>query len=200
LVISDEIYDQIIFDGRKHYSFANVSEEAMKRTIIVNGVSKTFAMTGWRLGWLIAEEDIAGAAAKISSHTISCASSVSQKASLEAMKAGFGCVETMRNEYQKRRDVLKNMLSDMPSLKIAPLEGAFFAWLDISDYIGKKWKSTPVLSSDELASYLLKEHHVALVPGHAFGDDKALRISYAASEEDIRKGIGRLKKGLSQLD
>lgn len=200
IVISDEIYDHIVFDSRRHYSFANVSESAAERTVIVNGVSKTFAMTGWRLGWLIAGTEIASAASKIASHTISCASSVSQMAALAALKEGFDCVELMKEAYEKRRNIVSEMLSEIPSIVTAPLQGAFFAWIDISDYIGKVYRGKKIASSDDMTTYLLKERHVALVPGQAFGDDKAVRISYAASESDIKKGIERFKEGLLALN
>ncbi|MBN1619354.1 pyridoxal phosphate-dependent aminotransferase [candidate division WOR-3 bacterium] len=200
IVISDEIYDHIVFEGRRHHSFANVSESAAERTVIVNGVSKTFAMTGWRLGWLIAGTEIASAASKISSHTISCACSVSQMAALAALKEGFDCVNKMKEAYEKRKNIVRDMLSEIPSIITAPLQGAFFAWIDISAYIGKAFKGKVITSSDDMTTYLLKEKHVALVPGQAFGDDKAVRISYAASEGDIRKGIERFKEGLLALN
>lgn len=199
-VVSDEIYDHIVFDGKKHHSFANVSQEATKKTIIVNGVSKTFAMTGWRLGWLIADQIITEASSKIASHTISCASSVSQMAALSALNGGFNCVNEMKNAYEKRRDLLKIIISEIPSIRTAPLEGAFFAWIDVSGYMGKKYAGKTIATSDDMTTYLLKEKHVALVPGQAFGDDGAVRISYAASEEDIRKGLERFKEGLAELN
>jgi len=199
LILSDEIYDRIIFNGLKHNSISSFSDESRRRTIIVNGVSKTYAMTGWRVGWLVAEENIVNNAIKIQSHTTSCACSVSQKAALEALTGSQDCVDKMRNKYEKRMNIVKNLLKDIPEINTAPIEGAFFAWIDVSKYYFRSFKDLKITSSLEMTDYLLDKNLLAIIPGIAFGDDNAVRISYAASEMELHKGIERLHKGLSDL-
>ncbi|KQC11859.1 MAG: hypothetical protein APR63_03805 [Desulfuromonas sp. SDB] len=197
-IISDEIYDHIVFDDLQHISIASVDPQAKQRTIIVNGVSKTYAMTGWRIGWNVAESDIINNSVKIQSHTTSCACSISQWAALEAVTGNQDCINQMSSAYQKRKNLLLNKLKSIDHLEAAPIQGAFFAWLDISWFL-EKCTNSKIKSGLDLTDYLLEQKHLAVVPGNAFGDDYAIRISYAVSESDLSEGIKRLEQGLMEI-
>lgn len=197
-IISDEIYDHIVFDNLPHISIASVDPQAKQRTIIVNGVSKTYAMTGWRIGWNVAESDIINNSVKIQSHTTSCACSISQWAALEAVTGNQDCISQMSSAYQKRKNLLLNELKTIDHLEAAPIQGAFFAWLDVSWFL-ENCTESKIKSGMDLTAYLLEQKHLAVVPGSAFGDDSAIRISYAVSESDLSEGLKRLEQGLIEI-
>lgn len=198
-IISDEIYNYLIYNNLKHFSTAEISEEAKDRTIIVDGVSKTFAMTGWRIGWLIANEKIIKISSKIQSHTTSCASSISQKAANAALNGDMSDIYNMKVAYEKRKNLIKKLLDNIPNISFVPPEGAFYVWVDISFFFNKYINSKLIKNSEDISNYLLKEKYLVVVPGSAFGNDSYIRISYAKSEEEITEGLKRFKDALSLI-
>jgi aspartate aminotransferase len=198
-VISDEIYEYIVFDG-EHVSILNVAPDLKDRVVLINGFSKGFAMTGWRLGYLAAHNDIVSAVSKIQSQETSAPSSISQKAGEAAYNGSLDEVETMRAEFKKRRDYLVDTLNSFEGVSCFSPGGAFYVFPDISHYIGsKKPDGSPIGSSTDLCLYLLDEFGLALVPGDAFGEPNGVRLSYAASMGDLREAMTRFEKGLSSL-
>jgi len=197
LIISDEIYEHINFAGQ-HNSIAQF-EKIKDRVIVVNGVSKGFAMTGWRIGYIAAQETIAKACEKIQGQFTSGASSISQHAALSALSSNLDETHKMCDEFKNRRDLLLNLLKDVSGVKTNVPDGAFYLFPDISEYIGKSDGENTINSSKELCMYLLNQHSLALVPGEAFGNGNCIRISYAASTEVIEEAIRRLKSGLETL-
>jgi aspartate aminotransferase len=198
-VISDEIYEYIVFEG-KHVSILNVAPDLKERVVLINGFSKGFAMTGWRLGYLAASNEIVNAVSKIQSQETSAPSSISQKAGEAAYKGNLNEVETMRSEFKKRRDYLVKTLNALDGVSCFTPGGAFYVFPDIAQYIGtKKPDGTAIESSTDLCLYLLDEFGLALVPGDAFGEPNGVRLSYAASMADLEEAMSRLKKGLASL-
>jgi aspartate aminotransferase len=198
-IISDEIYEYITF-GHKHTGILQAAPDFYDRTVLINGFSKGFAMTGWRLGYLAAPQQVANAVAKIQSQETSAPSSISQKAGEAAYKSGLDAVNSMREAFQKRRDFLVEKLQSTDGVRCFKPEGAFYVFPDVSAYFGKKTPGNKKIStSTELCMYLLEEHGLATVPGDAFGEPKGIRISYAASLDTLKAGIQRLREGLSLL-
>jgi aspartate aminotransferase len=187
-ILSDEIYEKLVYDGAKHVSVASFSSEVYNSTIVVNGFSKPYAMTGWRLGYLAAPKDVAAKIDSLQSHSTSNATSFAQKGALAAYKGPQECVEEMRLEFDKRRLRMCELLDGIPSLSYVKPQGAFYVMVDISRN-GQ--------SSVQFAEKLLEDQKVAVVPGVAFGDDKTIRLSYATSMENIEEGLKRLKKFVS---
>jgi aspartate aminotransferase len=196
-VISDEIYELINFEG-KQVSFASL-DGMYDRTITVNGVSKGFAMTGWRLGYVGAPIWIAKACAKIQGQFTSGANSIAQKAAKAAVLADPSVTDYMVEAFATRRDLVQRLLEDIPGLKVNRPAGAFYFFPDVSAFLGKSAAGRTIRTTTDLCMYLMEVHHVALVTGEAFGDDHCIRISYAASESDLVKACERLKKGLGEL-
>ena len=198
-IISDEIYEYIVFEG-EHVSILNVAPELKDRVVLINGFSKGFAMTGWRLGYLAANNDIVGAVSKIQSQETSAPSSISQKAGEAAYKGDLDEVVAMRDQFKKRRDYLVNALNNMKGVSCFTPGGAFYVFPDISHYIGHKTPAgSEIGTSTDLCLYLLDEFGLALVPGDAFGEPNGIRLSYAASMKDLEEAMARLKKGLNSL-
>ncbi|HEY8403627.1 MAG TPA: pyridoxal phosphate-dependent aminotransferase [Flavobacteriales bacterium] len=196
-VISDEIYELINFSG-KTQSIAAIGN-LMNRTITVNGVSKAFAMTGWRIGYIGAPKWIADACNKFQGQITSGANSIAQMACKAAVEADPSVVKPMIDVFKKRRDLVYDLMSEIPDIKINKPEGAFYFFPDVSAYFGKSDGNTTIHSGTDLSMYLLQNELVAVVSGGAFGDDNCIRISYAASEEVLTKAIARIKNGLSKL-
>ncbi|MFH1004365.1 MAG: pyridoxal phosphate-dependent aminotransferase [Bacteroidota bacterium] len=201
-VISDEIYEHINFIG-KHESIAQF--DAMKeRTIVVNGASKSFAMTGWRVGYLAAPLWIAKACDKIQGQFTSATCSIAQKAMHCAAELDVSIIYPMRDAFKRRRDLVYELLKEIPGVKTNFPNGAFYFFPDISYYLGKKnlffREGSKIKSSSDLCMYLLEKGHVALVPGDAFGDDNHIRISYAAAEDKLMEAMKRIKKALGELE
>lgn len=196
-VISDEIYEHINFSG-KHESLAQF-ESVYERVITVNGVSKGFAMTGWRIGFIGAPLWIAQACEKMQGQFTSGTSSVSQMAALEAVKANPTVTYDMRDAFKKRRDLVLSLLKEIPGLKTNVPDGAFYIFFDISSYFGKSYNSVTIKNSSELSMFLLEEGGVALVSGDAFGDDNCVRFSYATSEDKLIEAVKRVKETLAKL-
>ncbi|MDY2693212.1 MAG: pyridoxal phosphate-dependent aminotransferase [Prevotella sp.] len=196
-VLADEIYEHINYTGR-HASIAQVP--GMKeRTIIVNGVSKAYAMTGWRIGYIAAPEWIVKGCNKLQGQYTSGPCSVSQKAALEAYTASQQCVEDMRVAFERRRNLIVELAKDIPGLEVNVPEGAFYLFPKCSNFFGKTDGTRVINSSTDLAMYLLEVGHVATVAGDAFGDPQCFRMSYATSDDNIRESMRRIKECLAQL-
>lgn len=196
-VIADEIYEHINYIGR-HNSIASVP--GMKeRTIVVNGVSKAYAMTGWRIGFIAAPEWIVKGCNKLQGQYTSGPSSISQKAAVAAYTASQECVETMRKAFERRRDLIVSLIKDIPGLDVNEPEGAFYVFPKCSSFFGKSDGSRTICNSTDFALYLLEVGHVATVAGDAFGDLECFRISYATSDDNIREAMSRVKAALARL-
>ena len=196
-VLADEIYEHINYIG-KHASIAKC--EGMKeRSIIVNGVSKAYAMTGWRIGYIAAPEWIVKGCNKLQGQYTSGPCSVSQKAALEAYIASQDCVEEMRQAFERRRDLIVELAKEIPGLKVNVPEGAFYLFPKCSSFYGKSDGERTINSSTDLAMYLLEVGHVATVGGDAFGDPNCFRMSYATSDDNIREAMRRIKETLAKL-
>ena len=199
LILSDEIYEYINFEG-SHVSIINAAPDLKDRVILVNGFSKGFAMTGWRLGYLAAHKDIVAAVSKVQSQETSAPSSISQKAGEAAYTGNLADVERMRAEFKNRRDYIVQALNDIEGIKCFKPEGAFYVFPDVSHYLNTTTPSgTSIHSSTELCLYLLDECGLAIVPGDAFGEPNGVRLSYAAAMSDLEEAIARLKQGLTNL-
>ncbi len=199
LVLSDEIYEYITFDG-EHTSIAQVAPDLKDRIILVNGFSKGFAMTGWRLGYLAATPEIVSAVDKLQSQETSAPSTISQKAGEVALKGDLSEILAMRDEFKKRRDFVVDALNAIPGVKCFRPNGAFYAFPDVSAYFGKKTPAGQEISgSTDLIMYLLDEAQIATVPGDAFGEPNGIRLSYATSMANLEEAMRRLKKALEVL-
>ena len=197
-IISDEIYEHINFIGG-HQSFAQF-DFIKERVITINGVSKGFAMTGWRGGIMAAPKWIAQACDKIQGQFTSATSSITQKAMHKAMELDFDTyIKPMRDAFLKRRDLVLSLMKDIPGLKTNVPQGAFYVYPEVSYYFGKKYKDYLILNATDLTLYLLDEGHLALVPGAAFGEDRYIRFSYATNEENLIEALKRMKDALSKL-
>jgi aspartate aminotransferase len=199
-VISDEIYEKLVYDDAEHISIASLGGEVKERTIVVNGLSKSHAMTGWRIGYAAGPADIVKAMTNIQSQSTSNPASIVQKAAVEALTGPQGFVEMMRREFDERRRFLVGSLNDIEGVSCSMPSGAFYAFPNTSKIYGRRFGDRMISSSSDLALYLLEDAGVALVPGAAFGDDDYIRISYATSKEDIAKGVERIKGALARLE
>ncbi len=197
VVISDEIYEHINFIG-KHESIAQF-ENIKEQTVIVNGVSKAYAMTGWRIGYIAAPEWIARACQKIQGQYTSGACAISQKAAIAALNECHDSVVEMRKVFHKRKNLVTRLLKDIKGIKTTTPTGAFYSFPDVSYYFGKSDGKTTINNATELTLYILDNAHVGTVTGSAFGDDNCIRISYAASEKDLTEALYRIKKLLGNL-
>jgi aspartate aminotransferase len=197
-VISDEVYEKIIFDGRRHLS-PGAFEEIREKVITINGVSKAFAMTGWRIGYMAGSADVVRTAALVQGHMLSCVNSIAQKAAVAAISGPDTKAAAMAKEFERRRNVAVHELRAIPDLGVVLPEGAMFFFLGIGAYLGKSFKGKVLRTSVDLASYLLEEGHVALVPGEAFGEGDALRLSICSPTDELTEGIHRFRQGLLEL-
>ena len=199
LIISDEIYEKIIYDDTEFVSIAALSNEIQQRTITVNGVSKAYAMTGWRIGYAAGPEKIIQALNKIQGQATSAPNSIAQKASIAALCGPQTQVDNMRREYQKRRDYIINELNAIEGIDCNIPSGAFYAYPDVSKLYGSKYGGQVITDSVGFCAYILEKAQVALVPGLAFGTDDFVRISFATSMENIKTGMGRIKLAVEKL-
>ena len=196
-VIADEIYEHINYTGH-HESIAQF--DGMKeRAIIINGVSKAYAMTGWRIGYMAGPEWIVKGCNKLQGQYTSGPCSVSQKAAEAAYTQSQACVEEMRQAFERRRDLIVSLAKEIPGLEVNVPEGAFYLFPKCSSFFGKSYQGKVISNSTELALYLLEEAHVATVGGDAFGDPECFRMSYATSDDNIREALSRIRKALSAL-
>lgn len=199
LVLSDEIYEKLTYNDYKFVSFASLSSEMKQRTILVNGVSKTYSMTGWRIGYAAASEDIIEAMNKIQSHSTSNASSISQAAAIEALAGPQYVISEMLEEFKQRQEYFYNELTCIKGVTCCKPEGAFFLFPNISHYFGRHTDILKIEHSFDFAMHILYEAHIACVPGSAFGAERYVRFSYATSMENLKEAVVRLKKALSKL-
>ena len=193
-ILSDEIYEYINFTGN-YTSMAEI-DGLYDRTITVNGLSKAFAMTGWRIGYLAAPEWIAKACNKVQGQVTSGTNAIAQRASIVALRAPKSKIQYMIDEFLKRRDLVLQLLGEIKGLKLNVPEGAFYVFPDVSSFFGKTLRGRTINNASDFSLYLLEEAGVATVTGEAFGDPKCIRLSYAASEEELRKAIARIKESL----
>jgi aspartate aminotransferase len=194
-ILSDEIYEHINY-GTPHFSIASISD-LYDRTITVNGVAKAFAMTGWRIGYIGAPEWIAKACNKMQGQITSGANCIAQRATIAAVSAPYSKIQYMVDEFNKRRDLILELLSEIPGFKLNEPQGAFYVFPDVSSYFGKIIQGNNIKNANDFALFLLERAHVATVTGEAFGNPKCIRISYAANEDDIKSAVKRIKKSLS---
>ncbi len=200
LIITDDIYEKILYTKYPFANIASVESKLKDRTIVVNGVSKAYAMTGWRIGYAAGPEEIISAVSKIQSQNTSNPTSISQKASVEALNGDQSVVSMMVGEFRKRRDVIVAALNDIPNVKCLLPEGAFYVFPNVSGVYGHSYKGKKITDSTQLIDYLLDEANVAAVPGAAFGSDDHIRISYATSLKNIEEGVKRIKNAIARLD
>jgi aspartate aminotransferase len=199
-VISDDIYEKIVYDGFEHVSIASFDDEIKERTIIVHGVSKTYSMTGWRIGYAAGPRSIIEGMNKIQGQSTSNPTSISQKASQEALDGPQDLVDVMVREFQRRRNYVIDSLNALDGVSCIKPVGAFYAFPNFSHYVGKSHRGKPMKDSLDLADYLLDIARVAVIPGAPFGADGFERISFATSMENLEVGMERIEKGLRELD
>ena len=199
-VVSDEIYEKLVYGGAKHYSIAACGEYLKEHTVIVNGMSKTYSMTGWRIGYIAAPLEIAKAVSSMQSHTTSNACSIAQYASVEALNSleSEKFVSEMQSVFDERRKYMMRRIDEIPCLKYSEPAGAFYMFVDVSGVYGKKYQDEVIDGSLSFADAALKKG-VAVVPGVAFGNDDCIRLSYAISIEDIKEGIDRIAEFIKEV-
>ncbi len=198
LILSDEVYEWMLFDTRRHVSIGTLPAAA-DRTVTINGVSKSYSMTGWRIGFMGGPEEITRAAIKVQSQMTSNANSIAQKAAVAALNGPKDFPRMMMVEYQKRRDNTLAALRSIHGITVVPPEGAMFFFLSVKDLIGRRTDEKQITSSTVLVEYLLHRHHVALIPGEAFGDDTCLRMSFSCGIRDLEEGLKRIARGIREL-
>ena len=199
-VITDEIYEHLLYDGAAAPSICVLVPELADRTIILNGVAKTYAMTGWRVGWMIGPKDVIKAATNLQSHLSSNVSNVSQRAAIAALSGDLSAVHKMGEAFDRRRKLIVKLLNEIPGVSCPTPTGAFYVYPSVKGVLGKEIRGKRPKTSAELATLILEEVEVAAVPGEAFGPSGYLRFSYALGDEDIVEGIGRVNKLLSEAN
>jgi aspartate aminotransferase len=197
-IIADEIYEHLLYDGATAPSMPVVIPELADQTIILNGVAKTYAMTGWRVGWMIGPKDVIKAATNLQSHLTSNVANVSQRAAIAALTGNLDAVHEMGVAFDRRRKLIVDLLNEIPGIECPTPQGAFYVYPSVKGVLGKSIRGKVANTSAELATIILDEVEVAAVPGEAFGPSGYLRFSYATSDEDIVEGIGRIKKLLTE--
>ncbi|MGW4421716.1 pyridoxal phosphate-dependent aminotransferase [Streptosporangium sp. NPDC004631] len=197
-VVTDEIYEHLTYGGATFASIATVVPELGDKVVVLNGVAKTYAMTGWRVGWLIGPKDVVKAATNLHSHATSNVSNVAQIAALAAVSGDLSAVTTMREAFDRRRQTMVRMLNDIPGVLCPEPKGAFYAYPSVKELLGKEFAGRRPRTSAELAELILEEAEVALVPGEAFGTPGYFRLSYALGDDDLVEGVSRVAKFLGQ--
>jgi aspartate/methionine/tyrosine aminotransferase len=197
-IIADEIYEHLLYDGATAPSMPVVVPGLADQTIILNGVAKTYAMTGWRVGWMIGPKDVIKAATNLQSHLTSNVANVSQRAAIAALTGNLDAVHEMGVAFDRRRKLIVSLLNEIPGFECPTPQGAFYVYPSVKGVLGKTIRGKVANTSAELATIILDEVEVAAVPGEAFGPSGYLRFSYATSDEDIVEGIGRIKKLLTE--
>jgi len=199
-ILSDEIYEKLIYDDNEFVSIASLSEKIKQKTITINGHSKSYSMTGWRIGYAAGPSEVINAMNKIQSHSTSNASSISQKAALEALTGQQDFIEYSRKEFEKRRNLLYNELTSIKGIKCFKPQGAFYLFPNISYFFGKKTDNGVIQTSFDFALYLLQSEKVVVVPGSAFGAEGYIRLSYSTSQENLMEGVRRIKNAIAKLE
>lgn len=199
-VVSDEIYEKLVYEGAKHFSIAACGEYLKEHTVVVNGMSKSYSMTGWRIGYIAAPVDVAKAVSSMQSHTTSNACSIAQYASVEALNSEKSeeFISKMQKTFSERRTLIVNLLKEISGIKVIEPKGAFYVFIDVSETFGKSFEGNKITGSMSFSEQALKKG-VAVIPGIAFGDDDCIRLSYAISEDDIKEGVKRIKYFISEL-
>lgn len=197
LIIADEIYEKLVYDGAQHYAIAALKPEFQDITVIINGVSKAYAMTGWRLGYSAGPKYIIDAASSLQGHITSCTNSITQKATIAALLQDDGSIEKMRKEFEQRKVFMYNELNKIENVSTTSPQGAFYIMVNVDFYLSNNTKG--IKNDVELCSFLLEEAKIAIVPGSAFGNDKLVRFSYANSMDNLQAGVKRFAQGLKSL-
>jgi aspartate aminotransferase len=197
-VVTDEIYEHLTYDGMPFTSIAAAVPELAGQLVILNGVAKTYAMTGWRVGWMAGPQDVIKAAANLQSHATSNVANVSQRAALAAVSGPLDAVQEMKAAFDRRRKAMVQALNAVPGFACPTPEGAFYAYVDVREALGRTYRGVTPQTSAELAGLILDEAEVAVVPGEAFGPSGFLRLSYALGDEDLAEGVGRIQRLLSE--
>jgi aspartate aminotransferase len=198
-IFSDEIYEKLVYDGAQHLSIAQCSPEVKERTILINGLSKAYAMTGWRIGYAAGPANIIKNMGRLQGHVTTCANAIAQKAAIEALSGPQESIAAMREEYNQRRKYIIDRLNTMTGITCQNVEGAFYVFPNVASYFGKVWKGKVIENSLDFAAFLLEEGQIAVVPGMAFESPHHIRISYANSLENISKAMDRMQTALSLL-
>jgi aspartate aminotransferase len=199
-VITDEIYEHLVYDGAESVSLPVAVPAMADRTIVLNGVAKTYAMTGWRVGWLIGPADVVKAAANLQSHLTSNVANVSQRAALEAVSGPLDAAHEMREAFDRRRRTIVDLLSAIPGVECPTPKGAFYVYPSVKALIGKELRGTTITDTVQLAALILEHAEVAVVPGEAFGTPGYLRLSYALGDDDLKTGVTRMGELLAEVE
>ena len=199
-VITDEIYEHLVYDGAEHASMPVVTPEIADRCVVLNGVAKTYAMTGWRVGWMIGPIDVVTAAANLQSHLSSNVCNVAQRAAIEAVSGPLDAVAEMRAAFDRRRRAMVTLLSGIDGVSCPVPHGAFYAYPSVRNLLGRSLRGTTVQTSVDLATAVLEHAEVAVVPGEAFGTPGYFRLSYALGDDDLRTGVTRMAELLAEVD
>jgi len=198
-ILSDEMYEKIVYDGNEHISIASLSKDLYRNTLTINGVSKSYAMTGWRIGYVGATEEVISAMSRLQSQHFSCLCSIAQYATVEALNGPQDSVAAMVAEFSKRRDYIVGRLNAINGVKCEIPGGAFYAFPDVSEFYGKNAGSRLIKGSWDLANYLLEEYKVAIVPGAPFFSDRYVRFSFACSMKDIERAMDRVEEAFTRI-
>ena len=198
-LISDEIYEALVYDGARHYSVAALVPDVKHRCIIINGVSKSYSMTGWRIGYAAGPARTIKGMGSLQGHSTSNATAFAQKASVEALRGPQESVKIMHDEFARRREFMIRRLNEMPGVRCADVKGAFYAFPNVAALYGKSAGGRTISNSGDLAAYLLDEAHIAVVPGAAYEAPDYIRLTYATSMEDIREGMDRMERCIRAL-
>jgi aspartate aminotransferase len=193
-VVTDEIYEHLVYGSARNVSIATAAPELADRVVVLNGVAKTYAMTGWRVGWLIGPSDVVKAASNLQSHATSNVSNVAQVAALAAVTGDLSAVAAMRTAFDRRRQLIVSMLSDIPGIVCPTPDGAFYVYPSVKGLLGRPLRGQVATTSAELAALILEQAEVAVVPGEAFGTPGYARLSYALGDDDLVEGISRIAK------
>lgn len=198
-VLTDEIYEHLLYDGAEKAHIVKLVPELADQAVVMNGVAKTYAMTGWRVGWMIGPMDVIKAAGNMQSHLTSNVCNVAQRAALAAVSGSLDVVEDMRQVFDRRRQTIVSMLREIPALDVPTPRGAFYVYPSVKRVLGHDINGRTPRTSAELATVILEEAEVAVVPGEAFGSPGYIRLSYALGDEDLKEGIGRIQKLLGDI-
>lgn len=199
-VISDEVYEKLIYNNKKHVCIASLSEEIKAHTILINGMSKSYAMTGWRIGYSATPQDIARAISSLQGHTTSNSTTFVQWAAIEALEGPTDTIEYMRTKFDERRRYLVERLNSLPHISCFNVDGAFYLMPDVSYYYGKRFGKRVIKDSVDFCAYMLEEARVAIVPGSAFEAPNSVRVAYSNSLEAIKQGMDNMEKALAKLE
>lgn len=198
-IVADEIYEKLVYDGAKHFSVASISKEVRDRTITINGFSKAYAMTGWRIGYAAARADVIKGIMAVQSQTTSATSAISQKAAVTALAGPQYDLHDMVKEFKRRKDYVVSRLNAMPGVTCPDVKGAFYVYPDVAPYLGKSFGDRKIETTVDLCQYLLDEALISTVPGEAYNVPEKIRISYSNSMENLEKALDRLEKALGDL-